>query len=311
MSPPPSSAGAPARSRTPGFDPAAPFARRVAALPHLSVGISTEFGAGETGLDILAFRAARPDLVRFLEIGADVDRGLDAPTQAWCDAGLPTTWHFLDANLEEPEALDIAWTRELAAAARAAGAAWLCGDAGLWHIGPRDRAHGVLMPPILDAESAADMAVAVRQLRLATGLEVLPENPPAHVYLGPLHLLDYFARVADGADSGLLLDVAHLAVYQRVTGRQPTDGLDGFPLDRVVEIHIAGGTPFVHEGRTFIDDDHGTEPLPEVAEILRMALPRMTNLRAIVLECERNPRAAVEPWFERAAALWHGMAATR
>ena len=39
----------------------------------------------------------------------------------------------------------------------------------------------------------------VRRLRLASGFEVLPENPPAHVYLGDWHLLDYFAFVAEQA----------------------------------------------------------------------------------------------------------------
>ena len=37
----------------------------------------------------------------------------------------------------------------------------------------------------------------VLQMRERTGFEILPENPPSHVYLGDLHLLDYFARVAE------------------------------------------------------------------------------------------------------------------
>ena len=40
-------------------DPEAPFCDRVAALPHLGAGISTEFGAGNTGLDPLALRERR------------------------------------------------------------------------------------------------------------------------------------------------------------------------------------------------------------------------------------------------------------
>jgi uncharacterized protein (UPF0276 family) len=145
------------------------------------------------------------------------------------------------------------------------------------------------------------MADNVRFLRHASGFEVLPENPPAHVYLGELHLLDYFARVADAADSGLLLDVAHLAIYQRATGREPLDGLDGFPLDRVVEIHVAGATEFEQSGRRFVDDDHGPEPLPDTWEILDRVLPRATRLRALVYECERNRAEQVAPNFERLA----------
>lgn len=283
---------------------AAPFAERVRALPELGLGISTEFGAAESGLDVFALRRDHPEWVQFLEVGVDLERGLDACAQAWSAEGWPTTYHQLDLNLEEPEDLDGAWLAGARAIAAELGAAWICGDAGLWHMGPRDRGHGTLMPPILCAESAADMATSIRALREGLGLEVLPENPPAHVYLGDLDLLDYFARVVEGADCGMLLDVAHLAIYQHAMGRAPTDGLDAFPLERVVEIHVAGGGRFEHDGRRFIDDDHSPEPLAETWEILEAVWPGTPNLRALVFECERNPADAVRTGFERLAALW-------
>lgn len=281
-----------------------PFAARVTALPRLGVGISTEFDAGRTGLDPIALATEHPELVRFLEIGADLERGIDAGARAWIERGWPTTYHFLDLNLEEPEDLDAAWIEASAALARSAGAAWLCGDAGLWHIGPRERGHGTLMPPILEPDGADLMAANVRALRTASGFEVLPENPPAHVYVGRMHLLDYFARVGERSDGGLLLDVAHLAVFQRVRGHDPLTALDGFPLERVVEVHVAGGVPFTWKGAHFVEDDHGVDVLPDTWEILEYVLPRATNLRALVFECERNPIAAVLPGFERLNALW-------
>ena len=275
------------------------FAARVARLPHLGVGISTEYGAGETGLDVLALRDEHPELVRFLEIGCDLARGADKTARAWVSAGNPTTYHFLDVNLEEPEDLDPTWVGDTAKLARKLKAAWLCGDAGLWHIGPRDRGHGTLMPPVLEEDSALAMARAVRTLREATGFEVLPENPPAHVYLGRMHLADYFAQMAEEADCGLLLDVAHFAIYQRVSGHDALDGLDRFPLERVVEIHVAGGSAFQSGGQTFIDDDHGTSVLPETWEILDAVMAETPNLRAVVVECERNSIEEVIPLFER------------
>ena len=275
------------------------FSTRVTRLPRLGVGISTEFDAGKDGLDVNHLATERPDLVEFLEIGADLDRGIDADARTWVAAGRPCTYHFLDVNLEEIDDLDTPWMTDTAAAARDVGAAWLCGDAGLWHVGPRDRGHGTLLPPVLCESSVEEMARSVRRLRDATGFEVLPENPPAHVYLGDMHLLDYFATLADRADCGLLLDVAHLAIYQRVAGHTPTDGLDTFPADRIVEIHVAGGTPFEHGDRQFVDDDHGTSVLPDTWEILEAVAPRTMNLKAVVVECERNAIADVIPMFER------------
>jgi uncharacterized protein (UPF0276 family) len=285
------------------YDPRDPFTQRVALLPRLGLGISTEFGAGRSGLDLVALRLAHPELVQFLEIGCDLERGVDGDAAAWVSAGWPTTYHFLDLNLEEGEDLDGGWIAASAALARELGSAWMCGDAGLWHVGKRERGHGILMPPILDPSSADHMAFNVAFLRHASALEVLPENPPAHVYLGEMHLLDYYARVAERADSGLLLDVAHLAVFQRVRGHRPTTALDGFPLERVVEMHVAGGTPFEHGGRIFIDDDHGVDVLPDTWQILEAALPRARNLRALVFECERNRADAVLPVFARLRSL--------
>lgn len=290
------------------YDPQDPFHKRVAALPRLGVGISTEFGAARTGLDPLDLRSRRPGLLEFMEVGADLERGFDGEVRAWADRGWPTTYHFLDANLEGGEGLTEDWCRRTAAAARSIGAAWLCGDAGLWHIGPNDRGHGTLMPPVLVEESASAMGEVVRWMREVGGLEVLPENPPAQVYVGDLHLLDYYRRVAEGADCGLLLDVAHLAIYQNVMGHDPLEGFEGFPLDRVVEVHVAGSRAFEVGGRRFHEDDHGLDVLPATWEILAHVVEGAPHLRAIVVECERNRAEEVEPLFERvhrmAAGAW-------
>lgn len=286
------------------------FSERVQSLPRLGVGISTEFGAGLTGLDPVELRERHPELVSFLEIGADLERGVDDDARAWARRGWPTTYHFLDVNLEEGDDLDEPWIEDTVRLAKEVGAAWLCGDAGLWHVGPRDRGHGTLMPPVLVPESASVMAESVRRLREASGFEVLPENPPAHVYAGPLHLCEYFARVAEEGDCGLLLDVAHLAIYQRAMGHEALDGLDLLPLERVIEVHVAGGTPFEHGGRTFIDDDHTTEVLPETWAIFEAVAARASNLRAVVVECERNRADEVVPLFKRVSETLSSGSAT-
>ena len=276
-----------------------PFSQRVLALPSLGVGISTEFGATEFGLDPNTLQCENPELVQFLEIGADLERGIDDSAREWIRAGHPTTYHFLDVNLEEEEDIEEEWCRATADLATESGAAWLCGDAGLWHVGPRDRGHGTLMPPILAPESADAMAKSVRRLSELTGFEVLPENPPAQVFLGPMHLLEYFARMSEAADCGLLLDVAHLVIYQSACGHDLKAGLDDFPFERVVEVHVAGGVEYVHEGRTFIDDDHGLHIQPGTWELLETVIERSPNLKAIVYECERNRIDDVTPGFKR------------
>lgn len=280
----------------------------VTSLPRLGVGISAEFESDRRGIDALALRGEVPGLVDFLEYGCDLARGLDGQARRWAAAGLPATYHFLDLNLTEPDDADPAWLASTAALAAELGAAWLCGDGGLWHFGPRDRGHETLLPPILTRDSALEMAEAIARVEAATGMACLPENPPAPLYLGDLHILDYFAIVAGETGGGLLVDCAHLAIYQRATGRAPLDGLDGFPLDRVVELHVAGGSERDADGFAWIDDDHQPEPLADTWLLFEHIAARAPNLKAVVYECERNPPAQVVDNFRRIRATWPGAA---
>jgi uncharacterized protein (UPF0276 family) len=274
-------------------------AAALAALPRLGLGISAEFDSARTGIDAVDLVEAQPGIIDFLEYGADLERGLDEHVHRWVAGGGRTTYHFLDVNLEEPEDLDDGWLEATAAAAREIGAAWLCGDGGLWHFGPRDRGHMTLMPPVLTRESAAAMARAVARAQAVTGMAVLPENPPGTVYLGDLHILDYFGRMAADAGCGLLLDCAHLAIFQRVRGLPALAGFDGFPLERVVELHVAGGTVRDHDGFAWVEDDHSPEPLPETWQIVEHVLANAPHVKAVVYECERNAPHEVQDQFAR------------
>jgi uncharacterized protein (UPF0276 family) len=282
------------------------FTERVSALPRLGVGVSTEYGARRSkgALDPRALRRDHPDLAAFLEVGVEIDRGLDDDARAWAKDGAPTTYHFLDVNLDEAEDFDPAWLDRVRETAAILHPAWMCGDAGLWHFGARDRGQMLLLPPVLERESIAPMAAGIVRLREATGLEVLPENPPGSAFVGRMHLLEFFAAVADAADTGLLVDCAHLAMFQRARGHAVLDGFDDFAWDRVVELHVAGGSEHDADGYAFVEDDHGPEVLADTWTIFEAALLRASNLRAVVVECERNPVDVVLPMFRRVAGAW-------
>ena len=281
------------------------FTSRVQHLPILGLGVSTEYGAPDApgALDVLALRHEHPAYACFLEVGVDTLTGLDRHAREWADRGLPTTYHFLDLNLDEPEDFDPEWLGELQAIASDLHPAWLCGDAGMWHFGGREPGQMLLLPPVLCEASAGVLAEGVARLRDSTGFEVLPENPPGAVFLGDLHLLDFFARVCERAETGMLLDCAHLAIYQQIQEHEPLTGLDGFPLERIVEMHVAGGTRRKSAGWEYIEDDHTPAVLDETWEIFENLVPRCPNLRAVVFECERNALASTLAGFARIASI--------
>lgn len=278
--------------------------RRLDALPRLGVGISGEYGV-RPSIDPTTFKDAYPGLIHVVEFGTDTDRGVDAAILRWVDAGNPATYHFLDVNFEELDDLDETWIDETAAFARRLGSPWLCGDSGMWHFGPRDRGHGLLLPPILVRDSARRTAESIAAVQERTGLPVFPENPPSLYYLGDLHILDYFALVSEIAGCGLLLDAGHLSIYQRSLGLEPLAGLASFPLDRVVEIHVAGGGEAVTpDGYRYIDDDHRAEVHPDTWEIVHHVIPRAPRLKAVLYECEHNEPAATVDTFIRLNQLF-------
>ena len=65
-----------------------------------------------------------------------------------------------------------------------------------------------------------------------------------------------------------------------------------------------GGTVRAHEGLAWVNDDHGGEILPETWQIAEYLTTRAPNIKAVVIECERNPTDVVRPLFGETAARW-------
>lgn len=262
-------------------------------LPWVGVGIATEYVGKQPIFQQL--HREHGDLLQFVEYGGTVEYGLDEGITEWAQAGHRSTYHYLDINLSDGTKLSQEWCDRTAELARQINAPWICGDIGLWYYGERALKNIMLTHPILSAESATQTAEAIVELQERTGFNCLPENPPSHAFLGDLHLLDYFAQVTDQADCWMTLDCAHLLMYQYAHNCDPVAGLDAFPLDRVGEIHIAGGTLMELAGQRYIIDSHLPQILPDVWKIVDYILPRATNLRAICLEAEeRNGRRVAE-----------------
>lgn len=90
----------------------------------------------------------------------------------------------------------------------------------------------------------------------------------------------FTARVAIGADCGILLDLHNLWCNQ-INGRERVeDALDRLPLERVSEVHLAGGMELATH---YLDAHSGLTP-PALLELTEAVLPRLANVRAVVFE---------------------------
>ncbi len=192
--------------------------------------------------------------------------------------------------------------------------------------------YGTYLPPLYTRQSAeviADNTTVLQRLlddqcRTANGSTplVLLEMPPLTYFVaGTVSIPTFYQVVCDQSPCGLVLDVGHLWTVFRYTGAyrvltlpQFVEAfLNAFPMDRVVEIHVAGlDIHPSHRARTtqLVGQTDGTAlpawtdahavPIPPVLfEMLDQILshPQLTSLRGMALEVDAKPTELIVEEF--------------
>ncbi|SBT90209.1 Uncharacterized conserved protein, UPF0276 family [Streptomyces sp. DI166] len=141
---------------------------------------------------------------------------------------------------------------------------------------------GFMLPP---CQNDAGVRAAVRSVRIMADALSCPSAIEVGTnYLRPrpgeLTDGDFVRRVAEGSGCGLLLDLHNVLANER-NGRGGVDTLLAeLPLDRVWEVHLAGGT----EHRGYWLDSHSGLPDAELLALAARVLPRLPALRAVLFE---------------------------
>jgi uncharacterized protein (UPF0276 family) len=159
------------------------------------------------------------------------------------------------------------------------------------HLGATTLDGRALMLP-MPVPLVDDMADLVRA-RLSRLQEVVPEvglenSVVYHVLGDPLDEPPFLARALDGPGMHLLLDVHNLWTMALDHGFDAQAWLARAPLERVIEIHVSGGSTsdvgWLPEGRTMRLDSHDHGVPEEVWALLEGVVPRCPNLRGVTLE---------------------------
>lgn len=311
------------------------FVTRVNRIPHHGLGLSVDVYqpdlfelAGELtrrGLDygyLEIFKAAPAalELVR---------RRLPAALLAYHAEGLwvtqpdPERLSPFDAELDETAGqlriLDSHWLNHECAAKQMAGHSFGTYLPALFTTASAE----VTAANIAHAQQRLDRTIparAGRDGRNGMGPLFLLETPPlTYVGFGDLGLADFFRLVTDLTPCGVVLDIGHLWTVYRYTGewrRRPlaaflAELLDAFPLERVVEIHMAGLElhPSVPSQRTAGEpplwiDAHGA-PIPGVlTDMLAQVLEHkgLAHLKGVALEVDTKPVPMIVEEFAEAQA---------
>ncbi|MHB1847326.1 MAG: MbnB/TglH/ChrH family RiPP precursor modification enzyme, partial [Deltaproteobacteria bacterium] len=277
-------------------------------LPYLGLGLSTNLGARDRP-DPHRLAAQTPGLLDFVEYSAPLslpEALAQAPRLARAvaeRARLPLVFHPVYLNLWGPRLETSEALAALAAQLRETGSPWVGNDVAWWHSQGEPFPGYLYLPPPLDERGLLACAAHARHVQGALPVPLLLENPVVLERSGPLHVLDFMGRLHARTGCSLLLDLGHLLAFQLSSGLLPTAGLDGFPLDRVVEIHLAGGVVTQGSGRQFYADDHSQPVREELFELLGEVLPRCLALRAVTFEGDGQPEPVARRTLERLRAL--------
>ena len=94
---------------------------------------------------------------------------------------------------------------------------------------------------------------------------------------------EFLRRVLEASDIGLLLDVCNVVINAENHGYDPFDFVKRLPLERVVQIHLAGGErvgPLVY-------DTHGRDVADVTWELYEFVL-RRAPVQCVILERDQN-----------------------
>jgi len=166
---------------------------------------------------------------------------------------------------------------------------------------------GFLMPP---RQSLAGVEVAARNIgtfRRAMRRPVAFETGVSYLRPRVDELGDaaYFRAVAETAGCGILLDLHNLWCNELNGRGRVVDVVDGLPLERVWEVHLAGGMPL---SGYWLDAHSGPVPAP-LMDIAAEVVPRLPKLGALMFEIlpEHLPAMGMDGvgrQLEELQALW-------
>lgn len=213
-------------------------------------------------------------MIRFFEISPEnyMRRGGYSPNAlARIAERHPLTTHGLTMSLGGTDPLDAAYFQDLAPFLRRFETGWhsdhlsFSGDGGvLLHD---------LLPVPFTSQTAKRIAERVREAAERLEKSMAVENVSYYVTLGrnALDEVDFIRDILERADCGLLLDLNNLDVNAKNHGFDSWAWLEQIPLERVVEIHVAG--PELWPNGLLIDT-HGTPVRDSVFDLLRWVVER-------------------------------------
>lgn len=209
----------------------------------------------------------------FLTLGGRSQRALEACAERW--TVLP---HGVGLNIGGPDPLDEDYVTRLEALVRRVDAPFFSDHLCYSRLG------GIhlhdLLPLPFNEEAVEYVVPRVREVVARVGRPFLLENPSYYARMpgGTLEEATFLKHVVEQADCGLLLDVNNIYVNALNHGYEPRAFVDALPLERVVQIHLAGHERYPD----VIIDTHGAPVCDDVWSLYRYVLERTGPVSTLI-----------------------------
>jgi uncharacterized protein (UPF0276 family) len=186
--------------------------------------------------------------------------------------------HGVSLSIGQVEPLDAAYLSRLRALVDRISPPW-ASDHFCWTGSAHANLHDLLPLP-LTREVVTHVADRVRRVQDYLGCPFALEN--ASSYLGftssTMTEWEFVCEVAEKADCGLLLDVNNVFVSAHNHGFSAEAYIDAVPVDRVVQMHLAGHT----DKGSYLLDTHSDHVRAEVWELYRRAVRRLGPVSTLI-----------------------------
>lgn len=190
----------------------------------------------------------------------------------------PVVLHGVSLSIGSVDPLDPEYLDELAALAAETEPAWVS-DHLCWSSVGGHFSHDLLPLPYTE-EALAHVAARVQQVQDKLKRQILIENVSSYVTFTQSTLTEwqFLAELCERADCGLLLDVNNIFVSAFNHGFDANQFVDGIPIGRVAQIHLAGHSDY----GTHLLDTHDHSVCDGVWSLYRRAVERFGRVSTLV-----------------------------
>ena len=200
----------------------------------------------------------------------------------------PLVMHGVSLSVGSTDKLDMDYLRALKALARRIEPGWIS-DHLCW-TGVQGLNLHDLMPLPYTEEALEHVAGRVRQVQDFLGRQILLENVSSYVNYTHSRMSEweFLAEIAQRSDCYILLDINNIYVSSKNHDFAAEKYLQGIPVERVVQFHLAGHS---HNGKLIIDThDH---PVPDpVWQLYERAVQRFGRVSTMIERDDNIPPLA-------------------